>query len=304
MSIILTILLILNIIFWLGVTIVYMYIYSRNLKKEQYISSPPPISYSSKNDLREIVYSSPYFKNMNDADLYARKVRTREQYMEYYISSYRQNTTNANDVIHRLEQGVSYANDVIYRFSSLLYNIPWKFVFVNDDIENGYPHTHKDVIVLSYGLVRTSHMETFVKTLIHEKVHVFQRMYPYICASIINQWGFKPINDVLLNDISRYFHGQLRSNPDIDGKIYSFHKKIIAQVYNSNTPSSIADTKAIVVCIETGKTMNPNVLSHHIPSYVQQIEHPYEIMACMIPVLFTGTEPTTILERVLLFHIT
>ncbi len=98
-------------------------------------------------------------------------------------------------------------------------------------------------------------MDTVVKILIHEKIHVFQRLYPN--HKIIQDY-MKSYHKHQLKDDFKLNEPFLRSNPDLDNWIYKDIKTntIMYSKYSSNKPNGISDT-----------TTN------------HDMEHPYEKMA-------------------------
>jgi hypothetical protein len=69
----------------------------------------------------------------------------------------------------------------------------WKFILVDDSIENGLPHTIHDCIVLS---LRTLNSPNLLSTLYHEKIHTLQKIYPNIFHNLYKSWGWKKLNYV------------------------------------------------------------------------------------------------------------
>ena len=92
-----------------------------------------------------------------------------------------------------------------------------------------------------------------METLIHEKIHVYQKMYPDITNNIIKKLNFKLVG-------KRKYSDMIRVNPDTDDNIYSYNNNIMKAQYTSINPTSIADIKYNI-------------------SQEQSYEHPYEWMA-------------------------
>lgn len=96
-----------------------------------------------------------------------------------------------------------------------------KIVKVNG-LENGYPHTHQDLIIFdqSYfnqlnGFSGLDGYYNQASTLIHEITHVKQRKSPTKYDNIYRNWGFKPISyQYLKNNMSEYLLERIRLNPD------------------------------------------------------------------------------------------
>ena len=106
---------------------------------------------------------------------------------------------------------------------------------VGRDYEGGYPHTREDVIFVPNEILNFP-MKELIRTMIHEKVHVYERLY----HDDFTQWakfnGYKPykkFNDYELR----------RSNPDLDGIVYldNTGKETLA-IFNTLNPNSIDDS--------------------------------------------------------------
>jgi hypothetical protein len=122
----------------------------------------------------------------------------------------------ANYLINKMTKTV---NDALMRRND---EVPdWVFVFVDDNVEGGMPHTHGRVVCLPFRwATRSSGTDIFVKTLIHERVHVLQRAFQKTARAVIDtRYGLRPVmSRSLLED---FIKSQLRSNPDMDGYVYS-----------------------------------------------------------------------------------
>ncbi len=129
-------------------------------------------------------------------------------------------------------------------------SIPWKIGLTTGKIyEGGLPHTRNDVIIISTDIINNYSDNNLIKLLIHEKVHIFQKLYPNETKQYISK--FKILRERNENDM-------IRVNPDTNNYIYiNDDKEILQTKYNSSNPSSILDVN----------TMNQNK------------EHPYEWMA-------------------------
>ena len=95
----------------------------------------------------------------------------------------------------------------------------------------------------------------FINTLIHEKIHVYQRYNESIIDKVLS-------NKLKINKIV-YTNPKKRANPDLNNNIYQNEKNEILQCYyNSDNPNSIQD----VTCLHNNSVN----------------EHPYELLAYTI----------------------
>ena len=197
-------------------------------------------------------HGNDFFNNMSHQDLSARNVASIEEYRTRYINSIRQFSENEKD---KVIECVEKIDDICHKFKNFL-NIDWKFGKVCCNIENGYPHTLGDIIILP-SLFWNSSKEHQLETIAHEKIHVFQRQFPLLTNILIIQfWKY---------DILRMKSKELniRNNPDINNIIYVRNGDLCYQTYKKN-PKSLRDSSLVVSC---GK---------------EKYEHPYEKMAYTI----------------------
>lgn len=124
--------------------------------------------------------------------------------------------------------------DLKIRQCKRLSNMSWKIVFLKTscDIENNFPHTHYDTIFLftpTYFYMKPIERITL---LIHEKIHVYQRMYPI------------PYHNILLHHynlrVDSFVHNhpdfeRVRKNPDTNMLIYKDSDNSYSlPIYNNN----------------------------------------------------------------------
>ena len=173
----------------------------------------------------------------------------------------------------------SFLDIVLYKYRPI-YTIPWKFAKSSKGIENNFPHTHQDVIILPYNFYNSTFFN-LLRTITHEKIHVFQRYNPTSTLKLyLNFWKMK------VYDYS--FDENQRSNPDTNHIQYSYYhpqlKTMVlnVQVYKENA-SNISDS---YTKIQHSKELQPNSsriyydLLMDNPTY--QKEHPNEVMACLL----------------------
>ena len=100
-----------------------------------------------------------------------------------------------------LRQCVKELYPALKRQYPLFAEMPWSFLKLSDKIEGGLPHTRDKHIVLSEGMskrltvLRQSAPEqavmSFGSLLVHEQMHVFQRLHPGLFDSLYTEvWGF------------------------------------------------------------------------------------------------------------------
>ena len=186
-----------------------------------------------------------YISNMSTIDLYARKVKTFSEYIQKIMPS----TKNFNQAqITKLERCAKKADEFLKNHNyenqldcNQIAKIPWKFALTDKEYEEGLSHTRDDVIFLSQytindTIANDSNDDHLTGTLIHEKVHIFQRFNTNIMANLIKQLGYKEVQ------FSNYLK---RCNPDINDKVYMNADGVIMVItYKSDMPSGINDIKS------------------------------------------------------------
>lgn len=174
-------------------------------------------------NLKQAIYN--YFDNMTPIDRSVRKNTSPSE----FIDKVRDPTADERYVLHKLLQD--------RRLMSLYSNIPWKFKFFDPQFENGFPHTQLDYIFLPYDFFKSRDVESIKEILAHEKVHVWQRIYPFQCHKmLIDKMGYR----VCCIDKSKL----RRSNPDINKLTYiDPNGQPISSDYRSERPTSITDMK-------------------------------------------------------------
>jgi len=199
--------------------------------------------------------------SMSMADLHARKVKTHAEYREKLGPTSIEFTETEKVLV---DECIDKANIFFKNLKSpfidngLMNKIYWKFALTNHrDYEEGFPHTRQDIIFITPSLLEMS-KDTIITTIIHEKVHVYQRMYPELFRAALKTAGYVLLRERKTEPLSR-------SNPDIDEFIYLSPKaQEMISVYNTDKPTSIMDVK-----------------------YSKISEHPYEEIAYAIAAEYT-----------------
>lgn len=204
-----------------------------------------------------------YVKNMSQIDLYARKSKSANEYIHKISQcSIGFSPKEKEKLIRCCYKADEFLKSFRYKGIFDCYriaNIKWKLALTynnnNNEYEEGLPHTREDIIFLSKYVINNNianeeNDTSLVVTLIHEKVHIYQRYYSM--KELIESMGYKEETN-----ISQEMLKYKRSNPDLDNKIYSKNGKTMIMMYKNNIPNSIND-----------------LLSNNFT-----IEHPYEEIA-------------------------
>ena len=191
-----------------------------------------------------------YFTNMSDLNLEIRKIKNKQEYLNnihynFYDLSFIEKLILKKAIYkaHNKLNKIKYPGFYNYK----LQNIPWLIgCSKNKKYEFGFPHTRKNIIILNIDNIYDS---TLYKTLIHERIHIYQKLFPNDIQEFLNHFNFKKVSKLTNKD---------RVNPDTDDYLYQ-RNNIIYQC-------KINDKDNTVKC-----TNNDS-----------KYEHPYEFMAYKI----------------------
>lgn len=238
----------------------------------------PKIEFIDQDYFNDIVDNAQYFNRMNQLDLVARDISSINSYKKLYKDGYKSFSDEERNILITMTNQL---NNILKTKYKNIYSIPWKFAKLDFNLEKGYPHTHSDVIILSMTFFNLDNA-TMIETLLHEKIHIYQRLYPLYTQDLISSWNFQ-----LIDRIENY--KDARNNPDINNFIYSQKgiDKPFIQVYNSTNPIDISDSSVYYYIIKSkDEKQKENIVTKkdlQIPEIVTQYEHPYEIMATLLP---------------------
>lgn len=169
-----------------------------------------------------------YNLSLNQKNRKIRKNLYKFETQEYHLSLEQKQILN-KDILK--------ANKHLFEYKRIL-NIPWNFIFLNSNqyIENNYPHTHAEIIYLPSNFFLDP-MYSRVNTLIHEKIHIFQRLFPIPYHKILFN-VYKLSVDSYLPKHPKYEN--IRQNPDNNLLIYKDKQEYILPILYDDAVS-IAD---------------------------------------------------------------
>lgn len=215
--------------------------------KNVYLSKEETIDFLVKDE-------DKYIASLSQADLYARKVSSHRAYIEKCVK----NTLDFDETSKNILDKATLLADTYFKNLKNIYidttrinRIVWKFALTTN--EESLPHTRSDIIFLSPAVLKKQE-KYIVSTLIHEKVHIYQRMYIQEFQNMLLQNGYKQVK-------KRSEYPLIRANPDLDEYVYSDKNgELMLTLYKNNRPVGITD-------VETN--------NHHQ-------EHPFEEIAYLI----------------------
>lgn len=195
----------------------------------------------SKKEIREFLSDNNdmYVESMSEYDLKARGVSTSKDYIEkiknvgYEPTLYEQYILGS--AMQRADSFLNTLNHKLLPDDHNIDRIKWNIALTDsDDYEEGFPHTRNKIIFLPRSILKS---ENIVSTLIHEKIHVYQRFNRLSVEKVLTNNGYTNIG---------YKHNveKIRTNPDINNFLYTDQEgKKMMLVYTSDNPENINDVK-------------------------------------------------------------
>lgn len=172
----------------------------------------------SKLETFDYLKSDPdnFYKSLKQKDLELRNVKNIDEYIRRIAKSVDDFTI---DEKNKLLKAVNDADDYLHNinipgFDGLkCKNIEWKIgCIIGKDYEAGLPHTRGELILFPrYKLMEPT--KIFTRTLIHERIHIYQKVYPDDMKIYLKQYGYKRYKPV--------HKSKTRANPDIDNWTYT-----------------------------------------------------------------------------------
>jgi hypothetical protein len=132
-----------------------------------------------------------------------------------------------------------------------------------------FPHTMHDCIMLTPGFFSSKqNAYSRVTTMVHEKIHVWQKMFPERATSFVEDvMGYRKVGQLTQQMRDSYI---VRANPDVDDTLYSNlpDGAFALEVFDSPMATSIGDSHVFMVGGDG--------------SVQQEYEHPFEEMAYVL----------------------
>lgn len=236
---------------------------------------------SQRASVYDSIAQSPFFSKtkMKPIDCIARHTNSPLDYTKTYMSALKGFTPYETNLLTEYITRIRKIDAV--QATRYFKTIPWNIVNIDGTIELGYPHTHANIIVLTSEFL-TQGASAVQETLIHEQLHVFQRLFPkQTHAYVTNVLECTDVTELVANDkIFQEVYTMSRNNPDID-RVYAWRNRWIPmQIYTSLKPNDISESSVKMYDMEN-KRVVPYETSYDkfLPDFVRQTEHPYEIMA-------------------------
>lgn len=234
-------------------------------KREKYVFDEPYFMSREETVKYFLEDRDRYVVDLSDLDLIALKSTSKQDYINKIVSDARDFTSSEKKL---LIKACADADKFLYNYTKIpqinakkIANMEWVLSKTNGEwYEAGYPHTRENIIFITDDVIRHPDL---TRIMIHEKIHVFERLYPEEIEEWMRVKGYTVHSK--LKD-----YPLARSNPDVNGIVYKSKEGCLtlAQFKNKN-PSGIDD--ANYPCGRDWKH-----------------EHPYETLAYTIDYDFAG----------------
>lgn len=231
--------------------------------------------------LRAVLRSGPsldsYVAALTKADIVARNLVDRNSMYDRIYNNIV--LSPSGDLMRRLQSAIDHCERELLRDTCLSGQLhSAHFCLTHDRLEDGMPFTLENVVFLPSTLLLSAAFDRLCDTLLHEVTHVFQRMQPKPTGMLVRgTWGFQPLSDFEFQQL--VLQGGARSartNPDTVGQHYRLGHVAWLYEFASSAPTSLTDGKPVAVFLQSGQKMDT------------KYEHPFEMMAYMVPLLIRG----------------
>ena len=225
------------------------------------------IIYVNPENAFEEIKNSGYINKFSQKDMEVRKCDNKKLCEKLY----------QNNLIHfsyddkrDLQKLIKLCNEKLIKYKNL-YNVPWKLCKTTRKLEEGMPHTHTDIIFLSDSFFRSNEKSKII-TLIHEKLHIYQRIRKEKTTKLYNNFNFSktPKKNINLR----------RTNPDLDSFDYNYNGVLIYSEFQDDA-KSLSDVDTKLISIEKNKNKEIREIQNLAKNGYQN-EHPNEIFASII----------------------
>jgi hypothetical protein len=214
------------------------------------------------------IINSNYLKNFTQKDMEVRKCNNYKKCKMLY----KNNLVKFSDIQKKeLNRLIEICNNKLIKYKSL-YDITWKLCKTTMKLEDGMPHTHADIIFISDSFFNNNNDNMKIITLIHEKIHVYQRKYKEKTNILYNSFNFnkEPKKKINLR----------RSNPDLDSFDYNYNGVLFYSEFKDDA-KKLTDVNTKFISIQSKKNKEINEIKK-IANNGYQNEHPNEIFASII----------------------
>lgn len=252
--------------FWIGCLVILgiIFLFYKSMRDTEQMEKfeNQNITFMSQKDTDDFLQKDidHYLSKFSIYDLQARGVKNTDEYLEKIKESVTDFTDQEKKRLRKLCLQIDQTMKSIQKpwfNGQKASHIPWVFgITYGDTYEGGLPHTRGKNVIMVSNKVLEKNNEDLKETLLHEKVHLYQKRNPedmerYIQEKGMERWKRKEVGD------------RIRANPDTDDYIYKNKEGQVMKTVYKEELRNMDD-------VET------------YPENAQESEHPYEKMAIEI----------------------
>jgi hypothetical protein len=230
------------------------------------------IIFINKNETITILNNTNYFNKFNKIDFKVRGCNSISNCINLYVTKIKVFTKFEKAYINKL---VSIIDKYAEKYKSFN-NISWKFSKFEGNIENQFPFTLDDTIFLNTTFFSKQDIESDTETLLHEKLHIYQRYNEKKTITFYNNLGFQ-MKPCICNYTQNH-----RTNPDVPNTHYVYKGYLVRNQYSTNA-RSLSNVNIIFNRVNGSEDYDgEKILKQIRNNYGANIEHPNEIFATLI----------------------
>ena len=181
----------------------------------RYISNTTHVIFPSRKDVIHFLLKDydGYIRSFNGKDLLLRNCKTHIEYMTTYTNNIHEFSNTHKDKLKKCSvEASNFLSNLKNPFINTvkILKLPWKFSMITKHVEYGLPHTRGDLIFLPEHIFNGSDTD-IIRTLIHEKIHIYQKKYNSLFVESLLQNGYTELG---------YLSNDRMKNPDINNLVY------------------------------------------------------------------------------------
>lgn len=191
--------------------------------KSKMVKNTDQITFLTSSETQAVLNDNAdqYYQTFTKIDLKVRKCKSLKEYLARISNSgsegEEENKEKIMDCINRINRKLdkTKGDKMISGVNMRTFlDMPWRIGFTGDTFyENGLPHTRNGVIIMNSRDIERKSITSMCRLLIHEKVHVYQKIYQTEFAKYLEENYDRTEKEH--NDIT------IPSNPDTDRFVYT-----------------------------------------------------------------------------------
>lgn len=246
----------------------------------------------NKKEIKDFVNKTPQYYDLSPKEVKARIGITSSKIPIASIQKFYIDNVFSEPSKYEMDNLIPYlikADDIaleIVKELGIKENLPWVISKINKGYDWNFPQTRANVVFLPEWFFETPK----VSTLVHEKLHLYQREYPEIFNNLYKKWGFHKVKltSSQINTLKKHkIDNSHINNPDTtDGGMWAYQtddNTLLLPFYvidSNHKPTTIGFLLSLKDMKKPMKFVG-NISEYSNFFGVKQIDHPNEIYACI-----------------------